>query len=78
MMRSATNGCSKIGGGERNMAFFNIDLACFNIDLYLKMSSPPCQLLSLINQKLEIKIVTRILTKYIYLSIFHFNQLSII
>ena len=66
---------------KKNVAFFNIDLACFNVDLYLKtdiLTSMPaalsdCGLLLLVltNQKLEIKIVTRILTKYIYSSLYH-------
>ena len=63
---------------EKNVAFFNIDLAVLTSIYTLRLiSSPPCQLLSLrcglllvlTNQKLEMKIVTRILTKYIYSSL---------
>ena len=67
---------------EKNVAFFNIDLAVLTLIYTLRhmISSPPCQLLSLhcgllllvlTNQKLEMKIVTRILTNYIYSSLYH-------
>ena len=66
---------------KKNVAFFNMDLAVLTSIYTLRLtSSPPCQLLSLhcgllllvlTNQKLEMRIVTRILTKYIYSSLYH-------
>ena len=66
-------GCQVSENDKSVLAFFNINLACLNFDLLLKtdvlasMPVPPLHrgllMLALINQKLELKIVTRILTK---------------